>query len=73
LFKVANELKVVILNESYLKFADELAAKVNPGAMLFLQPEWSRRNEIMPVIIEYIKANPRWRISLQSHNYMNIP
>jgi len=73
LFKVANELKVVILNESYLKFAEELAAKVPLHTMLFLQPEWSRRNEIMPVIIDYIKANPRWRISLQSHNYMQIP
>ncbi|MGB4205518.1 MAG: 7-carboxy-7-deazaguanine synthase QueE [Bacteroidales bacterium] len=73
LFLAANELKVVVLEDSYLEFAEQLAEKVNSSALLYLQPEWSRRNVIMPRIIEYIKANPKWRISLQSHKYMQIP
>lgn len=73
IFKIANELKVVVLDESYFEYAENLAAKVPETAFLYLQPEWSRRQRVMPMIIEYIKANPKWVISLQSHKYMSIP
>jgi organic radical activating enzyme len=69
----ADELKVIIETTEDLVWAEECAARVGEGCRLFLQPEWSRRNSVMPVIVEYIKANPRWRISLQAHKYMNIP
>lgn len=69
----ANELKVIIQDETDLSWAEENAVRVNPGCALFLQPEWSHRNAIMPVIISYIKEHPQWRISLQSHKYMRIP
>jgi 7-carboxy-7-deazaguanine synthase len=72
-FSVAHELKVIIHNESDLRWAELNAEKVHDGCMLFLQPEWSRYNEILPVIVEYIKANPGWKISLQTHKFMNIP
>lgn len=72
-YRMADELKVIIETEDDLAWAEECAAKATTGCMLFLQPEWSRRDAIMPVIVEYIKAHPRWRMSLQSHKYMRIP
>lgn len=69
----ANELKVVIYHESDLNWAEEHASKVNDDCILFLQPEWSRQDRILPKIIEYVKGNPRWRISLQTHKFMQIP
>jgi organic radical activating enzyme len=69
----ANELKVVVYNSSDFDWAEQHAAMVNNACKLFLQPEFSRRNEMIPLIINYIKQNPEWRISLQTHKYMNIP
>lgn len=69
----ANELKVVIFHKKDFDWALEFAEKVNSTCQLFLQPEWSREKEILPLIINFVKANPRWKISLQVHKYMNIP
>jgi 7-carboxy-7-deazaguanine synthase len=69
----ANELKVVIYNKSDFAWAEEHAARVSPDCRLYLQPEWDRRDKMMPEIIEYIKNNPQWRVSLQVHKFMNIP
>ena len=69
----ADELKVIIETPEDIEWAEECAARVNAECMLFLQPEWSRRDAVIPVIVEYIKNNPRWRASLQSHKYMRIP
>ncbi len=70
---LANELKVVIFHKSDLAWAEQFAAQVSQDCQLYLQPEWSKENEILPIIIDYVKLNPRWRISLQAHKYMNIP
>jgi 7-carboxy-7-deazaguanine synthase len=72
-YERANELKVVIYHESDLNWAEEHASKVNDNCILFLQPEWSRQDRILPKIIEYVKGNPKWRISLQTHKFMQIP
>ena len=69
----ADELKVVIYNRSDFDWAEQHALNVSETCRLFLQPEFSRQREMIPEIIEYIKQNPRWRISLQTHKYMNIP
>ena len=69
----ANELKVIVFNKSDFAWAEEHAAKVSPDCKLYLQPEWSRMEQMMPQIIEYIKEHPQWRISLQVHKFMNIP
>ena len=69
----ANELKVVIFNKSDFKWAEEHAKLVNEDCQLFLQPEWDKRNEMMPLIVEYVKENPKWKISLQNHKYLGIP
>jgi organic radical activating enzyme len=72
-YQKANELKVVIFHESDLAWAEEHASKVDRNCMLYLQPEWSRQERILPQIINYVKSNPKWRISLQTHKFMQIP
>jgi len=70
---LANELKVVVYNRSDFKWAEEYAAKVSATCKLYLQPEWSKWQQITPVIIDYIKANPQWELSMQLHKYINVP
>ncbi|HEY3406022.1 MAG TPA: 7-carboxy-7-deazaguanine synthase QueE [Ohtaekwangia sp.] len=73
IFPKAHELKVIIFNKSDFAWAEEFADKVNPDCQLFLQPEWSKEKEMLPLIIDYVKSNPKWQVSLQVHKYMNIP
>ncbi|MBT1699936.1 radical SAM protein [Fulvivirgaceae bacterium PWU4] len=73
IFEKANELKVIVFNKSDLGWAEDFAAKVSKQCRLYLQPEWSKEKEMLPLIIEYVKANPKWEVSLQIHKYMNIP
>lgn len=72
-FEKANELKVIIHNKHDFIFAEEQVEKVNKNAVLFLQPEWSKKETMTPLIVEYVMQNPKWRISLQTHKYLNIP
>lgn len=72
-YQKANELKVIVYNSHDFIFAEEQAALVNEKAILFLQPEWSKRDEVTPLIVDYVMKNPKWRISLQTHKYLNIP
>lgn len=72
-YAAAHELKVIIHNKHDFLFAEEQAAKVNDKAILFLQPEWSKKEEMTPLIVDYVMNNPKWRVSLQTHKYLNIP
>jgi len=72
-YESADELKVIIYNKSDFIFAEEQAAKVQSNVILFLQPEWSRKEEMTPLIVDYVMKNPKWRVSLQTHKYLNIP
>ncbi len=69
----AQELKVVIYNKSDFNWAIQNATQVNQQCALLLQPEWSREKQMLPLMIDFVKNNPQWRISLQTHKYMNIP
>jgi organic radical activating enzyme len=69
----ANELKVVIFNKTDFEWAEKFAAAVSPECLLYLQPEWSKSAEINPLIISYIKKNPQWILSLQTHKFLDIP
>jgi 7-carboxy-7-deazaguanine synthase len=69
----AHELKMIIHNKHDFIFAEEQAQKVNSDAILFLQPEWSKKEEMTPLIVDYVMQNPKWRVSLQTHKYLNIP
>lgn len=72
-YQLANELKVVIFHPSDLDWAKEHAQKVNPNCKLYVQPEWSKSETLLPLIIEFVKNNPSWKLSLQTHKYLNIP
>ena len=69
----ADELKVVVFNQHDLQWAVEHASKLAPDRSLFLQPEWSKRDRVMPMIVDHVKQHPRWRVSLQTHKYLEIP
>lgn len=71
--EMANELKVIVETEQDLEWGEKCAARVSEDCLLYFQAEWSRRDAITPVIIDYILRNPRWRISMQTHKYLNIP
>ncbi|MDT0556107.1 7-carboxy-7-deazaguanine synthase QueE [Patiriisocius hiemis] len=73
IYPVANELKVIVYNKSDFAFAEEQAAKVTKDCILYLQPEWSNREKMMPLIVDYVMKNPKWKVSLQTHKYLNIP
>ena len=68
----ANELKMVIYNNNDFLFAEEMAAQVSPDCLLYLQPEWSKRNKVIPKIVDYVMAHPQWKASLQMHKYFDI-
>lgn len=72
-FKYADELKVIIYNKSDFKWAERMASTAKWGCKLFLQPEWSKAEALLPSIIAYVKNNPHWEISLQVHKFMDIP
>ncbi|MCH2490679.1 MAG: 7-carboxy-7-deazaguanine synthase QueE [Flavobacteriales bacterium] len=73
IYSVANELKVIVYNNDDFRFAEEQAEKVNKDCILYLQPEWSKRETVIPKIVEYVMKNPKWKVSLQTHKYLNIP
>ena len=69
----ADELKVIVHNKDDFRFAEEQAKQVNESCKLFLQPEWSKRDQMMPLMVDYVLQNPHWKVSLQTHKYLNIP
>lgn len=71
--EAAHELKIVIYNKSDFAWAEKYADLASPSCKLYLQPEWSREKEMTPLIIDYVKAHPKWQISLQIHKYLNVP
>ncbi len=73
IFPAAHELKVIICNRSDFAWAESFADRVRNGCKLFLQPEWSQSSKMLPLIVDYVKENPRWEVSLQIHKFMNIP
>ena len=71
--QAASELKVVIFNTHDFEWAENYAKQLAPNCKLYLQPEWDKSNEITPLVIEYIKANPKWELSAQLHKYIQVP
>lgn len=72
-FEKASELKVIIETEEDFLWAEECALRVNEECLLYLQPEWSKMSRMMGAIVEYVKSNPEWKVSLQAHKFMRIP
>lgn len=73
LYQKADELKVIIYNDVDFEWAEDSSQNVSENCKLYLQPEWSKRNENTPKIVEYIKKNPKWNLSVQLHKYLHIP
>ncbi len=69
----ANELKVIVFNKSDFEWAEQYAELVPSTCKLYLQPEWSKSKDMIPLIVDYVMNNPKWEISLQTHKYLNIP
>jgi organic radical activating enzyme len=69
----ADELKVIIYNKDDFRFAEEQAKRVGKDCVLYLQPEWSKRDAMMPLMVDYVLAHSQWKVSLQTHKYLNIP
>ena len=69
----ADELKVIVYNKSDFEFAEAQAKNVSKNCILYLQPEWSASEKITPLIVDYVMRHPKWKISLQTHKYLNIP
>lgn len=72
-FERSDELKIVVFNKSDFKWCEELASKCITKMDCLLQPEWDKREQMTPLIIDYVKGNPKWRVSLQTHKYIDIP
>ena len=72
-YQKADELKMIIFNKHDLVWANELKARVRKQCRLYLQPEWDKRDEVLPMMLDYVKRNTEWTISLQTHKYLNIP
>ncbi len=73
IFLEADELKIIVYNKSDFDWAETYAKEMNAKCRLLLQPEWGREKEVLPMMIDYVKSNPQWQISLQTHKYMEIP
>ncbi|MDT0540479.1 MULTISPECIES: 7-carboxy-7-deazaguanine synthase QueE [Croceitalea] len=73
IYDKAHELKVIVYNKHDLIFAEEQASKINDSCILYLQPEWSVREKVTPLIVDYVMQHPKWKVSLQTHKYLNIP
>ncbi|OFZ54877.1 MAG: 7-carboxy-7-deazaguanine synthase QueE [Bacteroidetes bacterium RIFCSPHIGHO2_02_FULL_44_7] len=72
-YSLADELKIIINHPSDFEWAESHAKKVSSNCALYLQPEWSKQERFLPAIIDYVKEHPHWKISLQTHKFMNIP
>jgi 7-carboxy-7-deazaguanine synthase len=72
-YEKADELKMIIFNRHDLKWAEELKMKVRKDCKLYLQPEWDKSAEVLPMMIDYVKEHTEWQLSLQTHKYLNIP
>ena len=73
IYPKADELKMIIYNMDDFRFAEEQALLVSKECKLFLQPEWSKRDKMIPIIVDYVMKNPKWKVSLQTHKYLEIP
>lgn len=71
--KAAHEFKMVVFHKSDLDWMMQFLPSLSPTCKLYLQPEWSKAESILPILVDFVKENPQWRISLQTHKYLNIP
>jgi organic radical activating enzyme len=69
----ANELKVIVFNASDYAWAVNHEAKISRECLKYLQPEWGKRDQVKAELVDFVKNNPDWQYSVQTHKYMDIP
>lgn len=72
-YQKAHELKAIVYNKSDFKWGESFVGSLNTNCKLYFQPEWSKSDQMTAAIVEYVKANPNWQISLQTHKFLDIP
>lgn len=72
IYPYVDELKVVVLRKKDLDWARKHASFCPDKTVKLLQPEWDSPDAI-PLIVEFVKENPDWRISLQTHKFLDVP
>lgn len=68
----AHELKIIVYNRADFKLAQYFAEKVSKKCEKYLQVEWSKRDKLTKAVIDYALENPIWKVSTQTHKYLNI-
>ena len=66
-----DELKVVVLDTDDVSFAHAMANDTSTAAHLLVQPVWDSETA-QELAIHHVKQHPRWRLSLQSHKFLQI-
>lgn len=67
----ANEIKLVIITGQELDFYRKHLVS-NLSIPIYLQPEWNHRSRAIPIILELLKQNPSYKLSLQTHKFIDI-
>ena len=71
----ADEIKLVISSEKDFKYYQSHLSNIQNSStpkMIFLQPEWSVKDQIMPYLIKLLNQNPNYRLSIQGHKLLNL-
>ena len=72
IYQHASELKIIIYNKHDFQWAVAEAEKVSDSCLLYLQPEWSKKTVMQPLILDFLSKQTQWKLSLQMHKYLNI-
>jgi organic radical activating enzyme len=73
IYAAVHELKVVVFHKSDIPWAETFVNKIPEDAHYYLQPEWSKQVEMNELIVSFVKENPKWQISVQTHKFLQIP
>jgi organic radical activating enzyme len=71
-YQKSHELKVIINHLSDIGWSQEHADKMSERTALYMQPEWEKREVMQAHILDYIRSNTQWRISVQTHKYLGV-
>lgn len=71
----AHELKVVVVNNHDLTWARSQALNVKEDTLLYLQPEWDRKDKVHALLMAFLgtEEGSVWSLSTQTHKYLGIP
>jgi 7-carboxy-7-deazaguanine synthase len=73
-FLRADELKVIVVNKHDLQWAVQQSKEVSTETLLYIQPEWSRRDKVQAIMLDFLQSDngALWNFSAQTHKYLGI-